>query len=55
MTLSRRAQKTTYKTLKQFSYSSNSFRAIFVLNVQIGPKSNKKNWVLALKWVFDSV
>ena len=38
MASSKRAQKTAYKTLKQFFYSSNSFRVIFVLYVKIGPK-----------------
>ena len=38
--------KTTYKTFKQFFYSSNSFRVIFALNVKIEPKLRNKNWVL---------
>ena len=46
MASSERAQKTTYKTFKQFFYYSNSFEVIFVLNVKIQPKLRNIDWVL---------
>ena len=46
MAYSESAQRTTYKTFKQFFYSSNSFEVIFVLNVKIQPKLHNIDWVL---------
>lgn len=44
----------SYKTVKQFSYSSNSFSVTTILNVKFGRyldliKSRIKNWVLCFE------
>ena len=45
--ISKSAQKTTCKTFKQFSYSSNSFQVIIVLDVKIEPKLPNIGGVIA--------